>query len=470
MNFTRPTTYIPRGANDPDQLLISRLPFLFWAIFMVIGFAVPSHGASVCAELFSDGTEKAGASEVLEQSQALVAEFADLKTNLENTAVLNGRQLDSLNNYFNRAVKTSETQLNLISDKMNQESLNVTERLETLELIQSLYVSYLKVISPIEQNLKWRRILHRPDIGRPDNAFTLIQNKITAKNLFSFYQDLLHRSVALKNPASLEELGVSSPGELKAWLNKAKFSGRFTKIRDFNRRVFENIVHALTESVGITSDSFPLRRGKLYARPEVAADLTQTLRPLDVLADRANKFKLSHMIIPGYYGHVGIYLGTKAQLMEAGLWDHPSIIPYHQEIESGLTMLEAKRTGVRLRALGEYLNTDSVTAFRQKNLTKESMSEKIEEAVAAIGKSFDHNFDLEHKESYFCSKLIYMVFHDVAWPSRRAFGRTAIPPDYIASLSLGEDRAFDPVLVYENGTKVTEDLQSHIERVQRNRK
>jgi hypothetical protein len=451
------------------QLLVGRLAFLVLTLGLLMALSLNARAQQGCSQVFDKSEIQRSIPRLLAESELLTADFANVKATLEKSDVLNGQQVDALNNHFNHWLTLSEKRFDAIGERMRRGSLSEAERLEALELIQSSYRSYLTVLSPIYGNTKWRRIVYRQDSGRGHDAFAIIQAQVFSKDVFAFYQDLLSRTVTLSaaEASNVSDLGVVDPADVRLWLKKAKLKAGFLRIRDLNRRAFESIIHVVTESIGITSDTFPLRKGKLFGRPEVVADMIKTLRPMDILADRANEFKLSHMIIPGYYGHVGIYLGTKNQLIELGLWDHPAIIPYHDAIESGLTMLEAKRTGVRLRALSEYLNTDSMTALRQRNLSTQSLLEKMSWGLAKVGMSFDHTFNLEHTESFFCSKLLYMVFHDIPWPTRTFFGRTSVPPDYIASMSLGEQRYFDPVLVYEKGQKIEGDLQAHIERVQR---
>ena len=390
-----------------------------------------------------------------------------LEKNVENGYALTANQIESLNKHYNEWLKVNESKLLDIQHKMRNEFLSAPARLEALETIQSVYRSYLENVQPLAENTKWRRIIDRADGERSANSLSQIQDMVFSRELFEFYRGLLERAVNSGKAELPESAEFLHPQGLKASLSKLRIKRTFTRIRDLNRKVFESLVHLAVETIGVTSDRFPLRAGKLYNRPEVTSDIIQTLQPMDLLLDRANRFKISHMIIPGYYGHAGIYLGTKEQLIKIGMWDHPAIVLYHSAIENGQVMLEAKRTGVKLRTLREYLNTDSITALRQRNLTNESLGEKMTRGLEKIGKHFDHTFTLEHSESFFCTKLIYFVFNNIPWTSTKIAGRTALPPDYIAAMSMGEKRYFDPVLVYEAGEKVTGDLQEHIERVQR---
>ena len=222
-----------------------------------------------------------------------------------------------------------------------------------LELIQSVYHSYLNSVQPISNNTKLRRLLNRGEDSRPTGSITAIQKSIFSKELFGFYKNLLETTLKIQEQDHLKVIFLE-PSLLNKNISQIKLKSKGSKIRDMLRMTFEKTIHAVTESLGIVSDTFPLRQGLLFNRAEVYQDFISTLEPFDIVTDRASKFKLSHVIIPGYYGHAGIYLGTKAQLIERGLWDDPIVKPFQKEIEQGYVMLEAKRTGVRIRKLSEY--------------------------------------------------------------------------------------------------------------------
>jgi hypothetical protein len=424
-------------------------------------------GASAMAGPRCESLFQSQSAALLQVSATYTNQLFILTRILQKRHVLKAYDVTDLNSFYNRWLKITDEKFELIDARRNSETLSAEERIETLELMQSIYDSYFNVLQPLHQNTKWRRILDRADSGRTDNAFADLQETVFSKEFFSFYQDLLERTADIRSVYDeIEGAEFFLPSELEKMMSRVKVRNTFIKIRDLLRRSFENSLAAVTEVIGTTSDTFPLRAGKLFGRADVYNDFVRHLQPMDILLDRANEFKLSHMIIPGYFGHTGIYLGTKQQLIERGLWDDPVIVPFHEEIEQGYTMLESKRTGTKLRKLSDYFNTDSVTAIRQRNIGIESMREKIHLGLSQIGKTFDHTFDLEHSASFFCSKLIYFVFRDIEWPVRWAVGRYSVPPDYIASKMVGFNPSFDPVLIYEKGQRVEDDMQLHVKRIQ----
>ncbi|MGZ3724401.1 MAG: YiiX/YebB-like N1pC/P60 family cysteine hydrolase [Pseudobdellovibrio sp.] len=444
------------GVDSIDACLIKFSLFLL----LVLGLPAPAYPAPLCSALFAENP-------VIAQTENLEQDFALLRQNLEGSKVLSAPQVEALNLHFNRWLNLTEKNYNQIQEREQLQNMSEAETRETLAQVQSLYLSYFDVINPIRQNLKWRRVLNHADETRTKNSFEQIHEILFSKDLFYFYKDLLERT-SQGREISDGNLRFVSPEDLENRINQIRRDDRFTRARDLGRRALEHTIAIVAEGLGITSDNFPLRAGKLYARPDVMEEMTRNLKPLDVLVDRAAGFKLSHMLIPGHFGHTGIYLGTKEQLIEAGLWNHPALIPYQAQIEAGLVMLEAKRTGVKLRALKEYTNTDSFTAIRRHDLSLASAREKLAAGLSQIGKTFDHSFELEHTESFFCSKLVYFTFQDVPWFTGKIVGRTSLPPDNIAVQAMGDKRYFDPVLAYQNGEKVTGDLQKYIDALKRN--
>jgi uncharacterized protein YycO len=156
---------------------------------------------------------------------------------------------------------------------------------------------------------------------------------------------------------------------------------------------------------------------------------------MDILLEKS-PFVLTDKFIPGHYGHVAIYLGTKKELEKIGMWDHPSITPYHDDIINGRVILEAVRPGVRLATVEEFMNIDELTVVRKKDALKSTamLDEQIMRGMEQIGKSYDFNFDISTLDKIVCSELIYIVFGNVKWPTIKRLGRTTITPDDVAEV------------------------------------
>jgi len=67
------------------------------------------------------------------------------------------------------------------------------------------------------------------------------------------------------------------------------------------------------------------------------------------------------------------------------------------------------------------------------------------------------NFDVETTGSIVCSELPYHVYPGVRWKTESQLGRFTISPDDIASLALGDDAAFELIVLYHDGRPIDVD-------------
>ncbi|MDR1424970.1 MAG: hypothetical protein LBI92_10285, partial [Azoarcus sp.] len=73
-------------------------------------------------------------------------------------------------------------------------------------------------------------------------------------------------------------------------------------------------------------------------------------------------------------------------------------------------------------------------------------------------KAYDFNFDAESTQRVFCSKLVYLAYGNVDWPTSRFLGRFTISPDDIAQRSIAGG-PLSIVLIYHDGRPVKPPLQ-----------
>ncbi|MEN0059500.1 MAG: YiiX/YebB-like N1pC/P60 family cysteine hydrolase [Bdellovibrio sp.] len=191
---------------------------------------------------------------------------------------------------------------------------------------------------------------------------------------------------------------------------------------------------------------------------EEKAQLIAEMKPLDVLMEKT-PFRLTDKMIPGHYGHVAIWVGTEAQLRDLQVWDQlPADI--QTKIRSGHHIIEALRPGVQINTLEHFLNIDDFLVLRdhRANLTDEYRRKALLQAVAQIGKEYDFNFDVNTHERIVCSEIAYVVFADVKWPLDETLRRYTISPDNVAKLAVGNNRLFEPVIMYYGGKRVYKEL------------
>ena len=206
--------------------------------------------------------------------------------------------------------------------------------------------------------------------------------------------------------------------------------------------IVDNIIEVVDSTLGWFSKIFgnaagsiKFRKGHLLKNPNALLTSKEILKPMDIIFDRS-PFALTDFFIPGYFDHVALYLGTRKQLEEIGMWNSRAILPYQQEIENGKVILEAVREGVHLNTLENFLNVDELLVIRKNDIlsNKILLSESLQRGMNQIGKAYDFNFDISTLDKVVCSELIYIVFGNVNWPTEYRLGRPTVSPDNIAEI------------------------------------
>lgn len=206
------------------------------------------------------------------------------------------------------------------------------------------------------------------------------------------------------------------------------------------------------------------REGLLKNLPlDEKREIVSQLKPLDIMLEKT-PFRLTDQFIPGYYGHVAIWVGDESDLRALDLWDHPTIKKYQKEILAGKRIIEALRPGVQINSLDHFLNIDDLLVLRDNHLTDDQRREFVIRAFEQIGKEYDFNFDVETDSKIVCSEIVYVVFHDIDWPTKKSLGRYTISPDNVASKAVEENdlKVLEPILMYRSGVREKSTLATEI--------
>jgi hypothetical protein len=198
---------------------------------------------------------------------------------------------------------------------------------------------------------------------------------------------------------------------------------------------FNNVTNWLSSIFGNIAGSISWRDGHLKNDTRALAYISNQLKPMDIIFDKS-PFILTDKFIPGFFGHVALYLGTEAQLKSIGMWNHPSIIPFQMQIKQGNVILEAVRSGVHLNTVQGFMNIDTFMLIRKEDglSSPDIMIDQITRGMDQMGKPYDFNFDVQTLDKIVCSELIYIIFGNVHWPTKYRFGRSTITPDDIAEI------------------------------------
>lgn len=215
------------------------------------------------------------------------------------------------------------------------------------------------------------------------------------------------------------------------------------------------ISNEVSKLFGNSVGMIQVRSGILKNDKKTIEKIKNELKPLDVLLEKT-PFRLTDKLIPGYFGHVAIWVGTEKELVELGLWNHPIIKPHQAEIRAGKSVLEALRSGVELNTLEHFMDIDDMATLRCNKLSDDTTSETIIRCFRQVGKDYDFNFDVETADKIVCSELVYQTFTNLKWPTEKVLGRVTISPDNVA-LKAYPDGDFNLVSFYQNGKAVKQD-------------
>ncbi len=425
--------------------------------------------------------------EALVYRQQTIAEALRLKAKLRRGQPLSGADLDILNQGMQAhlalrerlyaVAEAHECWTTLTPQDMQKYLMTPSEQQTGVMLSLSaalvLYDNYLLAVSIFDEDTKLRRFLNAPDkgyqIGRSIlNRITLAYNspinRARVRAGIHFYEQSMQDlplDASVKNQRTyLHTLIQQSPSynmtressPLYVVGRQVQFlqSVGVDELALLGKQGLNLFSMFFGNSVGLVET----RRGKLYRRPAMAASIQQQLRAGDILLEKT-PFRLTDMLIPGFWGHAAIWIGSEPELKALGIWNHPLVTKYHKPIRQGHVIVEALRPGVRMNPLEHFLNIDDMAILRVRNLDfdADAKAAVILQALRQVGKAYDFNFDVETTDTIVCSELIYQVYTAIDWPTQKALGRATISPDHIAQRALNGG-PLQLVAFYRDGARV----------------
>ena len=249
---------------------------------------------------------------------------------------------------------------------------------------------------------------------------------------------------------------------------------RLRNILFFNRILSQTeFFEAVERFMGKMSQFFGNQVGKIQFRDgklkkfttdlRFMGNIRKKLKPLHIFFEKT-PFRLTDKFIPGYFGHVAIWLGEPAELMsmtipyegrDLPLLEHPKVLPFLERMSQGKLVIEALREpGVTMSSLEQFLDVDDFMVVDP--IGAANPAEIIIKALEQVGKPYDFNFDVETDRAIVCSELIYRVFDDREWPVSQSFGRFTISPDHVAWKAA--DNCMKPVLLFHDGEEIKTNL------------
>ena len=392
-------------------------------------------------------------------------------------------KLYGIANAYECAVDVNDS--TLVKYKINPE-LRLKGLMLSMSAALTLYDNYLLGIVLFEQDERLRNVLNDPDMG-----FGLVANKLAEATLAANSVELRHRArraidfyeqqkFSVENAhedsdfAYLTQLIDSSPsynyvkklrvGEIAA--NKFVAFERMTvdTVSETTKDGFDMVSGLFGNTVGL----YESRKGKLYGDEEAMRKIKSILQPLDIILEKT-PFRLTDKLIPGHFGHVAIWTGSKTELIDAGVWDELLVKQYADQLsidsdpdsKDQQQIIEALRDGVQLNTLEHFINVDDIAILRPvfgEDNAQELKKEALMMAFRQIGKKYDFNFDVDTTDKIVCSELAYISFPSVDWPTEKTLGRHSISPDNVAHLAWN-NVPLKLVMFYHDGKLVEETTQ-----------
>jgi hypothetical protein len=328
----------------------------------------------------------------------LVQKKEDL--NIESQTILN-----SINDYYDISQPVRAEDINhLFENLKNQykidscfQYISMFAANDTVKGIarQNLIMAADFYSASFQENKSLRRIINRGNEGFSVKENTHLQSQ----------QFLWKRKIREQNKE--QHIKRISSGKTKfdfLYQNRAdKLYGAFYKTFGFGSKLLGHLVY----------------KAYLKPRPEKNFNyLIPHLKKWDIVCMKSPN-RLTDLFIPGYFGHVGIYLGNNI-------------------------FAESTQEGVIYSNSTNFAEGNIFVIIRPKTITNKQNKRMLQIVKAQIGKNYDFNFNVESPDMIFCTELIYLVYEQILWKTKRIAGHFTISPDQLVLEALGNNNLVVP--------------------------
>ena len=338
---------------------------------------------------------------------------------------------------------------------ITQLQLNITNRYESLKKFMTFYEddrsncgSYLvsKAVAIYDFTLFGNVALVQSDLRRIIEDFTTFE-KYDLTNFVMSYLKYTSDNYINKIQSEIAEEGTKIPKDLTIKENVGK------NVSTFNDKLIKGagaIIVNVAKFWGFISDNLKWRNGRLQNNQIVFNLLKNNLKPLDLIFEE-KKFLLSNYTIPGHWGHIAIWLGTKKELMDLGVWDQAYFAPFKAQVLAGKQILEIRKKGIDYVSLNDFINLDEIAVTRVSNAL-DNAEYIFNELALQTDKKYDFQFDAHTLSKITCSELVAFSYGNIAWPQSKTLFQTIIRPDDIAVVTTKKN-APAKFILYLKGNK-----------------
>ncbi len=224
----------------------------------------------------------------------------------------------------------------------------------------------------------------------------------------------------------------------KNWDNTLLSNHFWANFSDNTADALGTVTTGASAAFGAVAGNIAWREGYLRDDKNLLDYVLKTVRPFDLLMEK-KAYKFTDLTIPGHWGHIGVYLGTKEQLQEMGIWESPFLDPFRENIERGKTIFQVRRTGLVFDSIEDFMNLDEMAILRikgQADKPKEELDLIFEYLSSQTQKSYDFSFDAMTGETITCTEIVAFSYGPIKWPMDYLVGRYTISPNNMAELAL----------------------------------
>lgn len=147
------------------------------------------------------------------------------------------------------------------------------------------------------------------------------------------------------------------------------------------------------------------------------------LKKWDILCIKTT-YRLTNYLIPGYFGHVAIYMGDN-------------------------TFAHCDLKGTRYSPIDEFLDGSSYIILRPHKIPQKQENQMYLTLNKLIGTKYDYNYNINTHNSLICTELIYLIYTDYKWETNKLLLWETMPPDEIVLSSFNEEKLKIEYLITE---------------------
>lgn len=161
-------------------------------------------------------------------------------------------------------------------------------------------------------------------------------------------------------------------------------------------------------------DKKKIRKGSVTMSDRDVEKVYRVIEPGDIVLTR-KALTMTSVIIPGYWTHASLYMGSRDELREFFGLDADVIFAKLDELglySKGRYLVEAVEEGVVASEADKALKADSLVVFKPK-VGEFDRLKALQYVLDNLSKEYDYGLDFLTESSFICSELVYKAYSDV---------------------------------------------------------